>query len=585
MSTLDEIFAIIQHERNRSVTFLKRKNGLFKKAYELGVLCSVDVAVIIFEDRPGHDLKLHQYSSSDIRDIIQRQLRHQGERDAKGPSDFSGSGGKDDENGDGDDDAVEEEEEPPARPAKRKATGKAAVTPSAATPTTNGAYTPSTRNGRSAQTPLSVHGVRGFEEGPSTSSVLPVSNDRVSNLRETNSRSSNKRTRSETDADPETSRSPSEDTQPPRSSLFLPEQQNTGRGYVRQIRYPHEMGPPQDSGSFNHVPMQPPSSHSLNYGYNPLFSNSHNSTLSSFSSSRGSPPQHLQNYSRDIDREAYFPPRGKFSDSPYDMNSYSNSGRHPLPSSSGSGMHFSQWPQQSSREGRMDFSVFLEVDQRSRQQENLLNGRSEPSGLEWPTHETSRASRGTMGPPVSHMHSSLNTDDWFDAFSSNADGAVPPENKDMSRTQGTSWERNNTTEDMAQVFESTKKQITSSRPSASNALQGIMVPDVPPPGGSMMANEPPLQIPDITISMARDSVEPPAHVESALPADTDVVMDPPSFTSESSKHCSLDAENGSKTNENERPLKSEERQDSPPKDLAKGQDPPAEEKAAEPSST
>ena len=26
----------------------QRKNGLFKKAYELGVLCSIDVAVIIF---------------------------------------------------------------------------------------------------------------------------------------------------------------------------------------------------------------------------------------------------------------------------------------------------------------------------------------------------------------------------------------------------------------------------------------------------------------------------------------------------------------------------------------------------------
>ena len=30
----------------------QRKNGLFKKAYELGVLCSVDVAVIIFGERP-----------------------------------------------------------------------------------------------------------------------------------------------------------------------------------------------------------------------------------------------------------------------------------------------------------------------------------------------------------------------------------------------------------------------------------------------------------------------------------------------------------------------------------------------------
>ncbi|KIK42636.1 hypothetical protein CY34DRAFT_134098 [Suillus luteus UH-Slu-Lm8-n1] len=78
----------ITHERNRSVTFLKRKNGLFKKAYELGVLCSVDVAVIIFEERAGHHLKLYQYCSGDIHDIIQRHVRYDGEKDTKTPHDF-----------------------------------------------------------------------------------------------------------------------------------------------------------------------------------------------------------------------------------------------------------------------------------------------------------------------------------------------------------------------------------------------------------------------------------------------------------------------------------------------------------------
>ena len=49
-------------------TFLKRKGGLFKKAYELGVLCQVDVAVIIF----GHNKKLYEFSSGDINDTIGR---------------------------------------------------------------------------------------------------------------------------------------------------------------------------------------------------------------------------------------------------------------------------------------------------------------------------------------------------------------------------------------------------------------------------------------------------------------------------------------------------------------------------------
>ncbi|KAG0133244.1 hypothetical protein HOY82DRAFT_467803, partial [Tuber indicum] len=49
-------------------TFLKRKGGLFKKAHELSVLCSVDVAVIIF----GHNKKLYEFCSGDIREVIGR---------------------------------------------------------------------------------------------------------------------------------------------------------------------------------------------------------------------------------------------------------------------------------------------------------------------------------------------------------------------------------------------------------------------------------------------------------------------------------------------------------------------------------
>ena len=120
----------------------QRKTGLFKKAYELGVLCSVDVAVIIFgasslvltrifiltplpERKPGHPDKLFQYCSTDINTLVQRQVRvrtllslipssllivhspqFDGERDLRTPQDFSGGAGASrmDDMGDDDDD-------------------------------------------------------------------------------------------------------------------------------------------------------------------------------------------------------------------------------------------------------------------------------------------------------------------------------------------------------------------------------------------------------------------------------------------------------------------------------------------------
>ncbi|GAB7364434.1 hypothetical protein MBLNU230_g4975t1 [Neophaeotheca triangularis] len=85
----------IPDERNRSVTFLKRKGGLFKKAHELSVLCSVDVAVIIF----GHNKKLYEYSSGDINETVGRFQYYGSAHEHKGPADFADKGG-----GDGDDD-------------------------------------------------------------------------------------------------------------------------------------------------------------------------------------------------------------------------------------------------------------------------------------------------------------------------------------------------------------------------------------------------------------------------------------------------------------------------------------------------
>ncbi|KAM9383870.1 myocyte-specific enhancer factor 2B isoform 1-T2 [Pholidichthys leucotaenia] len=56
----------IVDQRNRQVTFTKRKFGLMKKAYELSVLCDCEIALIIFNSTN----RLFQYASTDMDKVL-----------------------------------------------------------------------------------------------------------------------------------------------------------------------------------------------------------------------------------------------------------------------------------------------------------------------------------------------------------------------------------------------------------------------------------------------------------------------------------------------------------------------------------
>ncbi|KAI7887088.1 hypothetical protein K492DRAFT_202713 [Lichtheimia hyalospora FSU 10163] len=75
----------IQDDRNRQVTFLKRKHGLMKKAYELSVLCNCEVALIIFN---AHG-KLVQYSSTQIDRILMKYTEYDKPFEGKTNKDFA----------------------------------------------------------------------------------------------------------------------------------------------------------------------------------------------------------------------------------------------------------------------------------------------------------------------------------------------------------------------------------------------------------------------------------------------------------------------------------------------------------------
>lgn len=74
----------IAGDRNRSATYIKRKTGLFKKAYELAVLTDSEVAVIVF----GRNGKLAEFCSGDIDQFLMRYTEYSGTVEKKGPEHF-----------------------------------------------------------------------------------------------------------------------------------------------------------------------------------------------------------------------------------------------------------------------------------------------------------------------------------------------------------------------------------------------------------------------------------------------------------------------------------------------------------------
>ncbi|RAL40565.1 hypothetical protein DM860_006635 [Cuscuta australis] len=62
----------IENTTNRQVTYSKRRNGLIKKAYELSVLCEIDVALIMFS--PSGKPSVFSSNNKSIEDIIVRYV-------------------------------------------------------------------------------------------------------------------------------------------------------------------------------------------------------------------------------------------------------------------------------------------------------------------------------------------------------------------------------------------------------------------------------------------------------------------------------------------------------------------------------
>jgi SRF-type transcription factor (DNA-binding and dimerisation domain) len=85
--------ARISDERNRQVTFQKRKAGLLKKAFELSVLCEAEVAVLIFPPAGASGPpRMYDYASTSLQAVLDRLAAFAGERETRENSSFHDPG-------------------------------------------------------------------------------------------------------------------------------------------------------------------------------------------------------------------------------------------------------------------------------------------------------------------------------------------------------------------------------------------------------------------------------------------------------------------------------------------------------------
>lgn len=150
----------ITDERNRTVTFIKRKSGLFKKAYELAVLCQIDLTLVVMSPEG----RVYEYSTGKNAEEVTAKCRAAGPAEVLVPisqdNDTRGHG----RSASRDEEGSDEGSEPEIKPAVRPAPPVTPAPPAAAPPahklhsrTTSGTQnTPPSSYAQSEDSPASI---------------------------------------------------------------------------------------------------------------------------------------------------------------------------------------------------------------------------------------------------------------------------------------------------------------------------------------------------------------------------------------------------------------------------------------------